>query len=104
MATEALLQVNRLSEESSNLQRDLRINMDPYLARSVDLNIVTLDSFGDAVKERLVESGVEGGGSDAARPRRPRPCIIGRVRLSRGERPIPRTASRRAPGRVRRLT
>ena len=58
--TEALLQVNRLSEESSNLQRDLRINMDPDLARSVDLNIVTLDSFGDAVKQRLVESGLEG--------------------------------------------
>lgn len=58
--TEALVEVNRLSEESTNLRRDLRINMDPDLVRSVDLNIVTLDSFGDAVKQRLVESGVEG--------------------------------------------
>lgn len=57
---EALLEVNQLLEESTNFQRDLRINMDPDLARSVDLNIVTLDSFGEAVKRRLIESGVEG--------------------------------------------
>lgn len=58
--TEALLEANRLSEESTNLQRDFRMNIDPQLARSVDLNIVTLDSFADEVKRRLVEGGVEG--------------------------------------------
>lgn len=58
--TDALLEVNALSEGSSNLQRDLRINMDPHLARTVDLNIVTSDSFGEAVKRRLIEAGVEG--------------------------------------------
>lgn len=58
--TDALLEVNRLSEGSPNLQRDLRINMDPHLARSVDLNIVTSESFSEAVKRRLIEAGVDG--------------------------------------------